>query len=118
MKTRTRRYERAISSVEIAVVLELLHHPYEVSLARRGVDGGGLEPLMAQERGDAHQVGPRIERVLAEAMAEGMGGDVLEASQASVLGDQQLDGPGADALPTLADEELLGRDRGAHLQIG
>jgi hypothetical protein len=69
------------------------------------MDRGGLQPLMAQQRSHTHQVGSRIEGVLAEAVAEGMGRDVLKASQARVLGDRRLDGPGADALPVLPNKE-------------
>ena len=36
----------------------------------------------------------------------------------AVLGDQQLDGPRADALPALTDEQVIGRDGRAHLEIG
>src|SRR4051794_12966790 len=105
-------------SAQIAVLLKLLDHLLEVTLAWGGIDGSRLEPLVAQERGHTHQVGPRIERMLAEAVAEGMRGDILKPRKAGVLGDQQLDGSGADALPALADEELIGRGGRAHLQVG
>src|SRR5438067_1359252 len=68
-------------SARAAVLLELFHHPLKIPLARRGVDGGGLQPLMTQQRSHTHQVSPRIEGVLAEAVAEGMGSHVLEPSQ-------------------------------------
>jgi hypothetical protein len=51
-------------------------------------------------------------------MAEGVRGDVLEPSPATVLVDQRLDGPATETLPALTDEELIGGDRRAHLQIG
>ena len=73
---------------------------------------------MAQERGHAHQVGPRIESMLAEAVTERVGCDSLEASQAGVLGDEQLDRSGADALPALTDEEMIIGDRWAHVAVG
>src|SRR5215212_9047058 len=75
-------------SATVAILLELLHDPLEVPSTGCGVDRRRLEPLMSQKRRYAHQVGSCIERVLAEAMAEGMWRDVLEAGQAPVLGDQ------------------------------
>src|SRR4051794_23572521 len=97
-----------VDSANVAILLELLHDLLEVALTRGRVDRRGFEPLMTQERCHAHQVGPRSESVLAEAVAKGMGRDVLEASQAGILGDQQLDGSGADTLPALTNEELSG----------
>src|SRR4051794_19971008 len=94
-------------SAEITVLLELLHHPLKIPLTWGRVDRCRLQPLMAQERGYAHQVSLRIQRVLAEAVAEGVGGDILKASQATILGHQQLDRPRADPLPALTDEQVI-----------
>src|SRR4051794_10390230 len=72
---------------------------------------------MAQERSHAHQVSPSIERMLAKAVAEGVRSDILEASQPTVLGDQQLNGSRADPIPALTDEKMLGRNGGPNLKI-
>src|SRR3954467_13004611 len=96
----------------IAVLLELFYHLLEIALTRRRVDRRGLQPLVAQQGGHAYEISSCIEGVLPEAVAQGLRRDVLTAGQPSILRDQQLDGPGADPLSTLTDEQLIRRDRG------
>src|SRR5215216_2003119 len=95
---------------QAVVLLELFHDLLEIPSTGCGVDGGRLQPLMTQECGHAHQISPAIQRVLAKAVAGGVGRDVLKASQARRLADQQLHGAGADALPALTEEQLISGD--------
>jgi hypothetical protein len=41
----------AVASAKVAVLLELLHDPLEITLARGGVDRGRLQALVSEERG-------------------------------------------------------------------
>jgi hypothetical protein len=66
-----------------------------------GVEGGGLEIAVAEEDLNGADVGAGFEEVGGEAVAEGMGGDVLV--EAGGLG-----GAGADATDGLLDEGPAG----------
>ena len=62
-----------------------------------GVDLSGLEIGMAQELLDFSDVYPFVEEVRGEAVAEGMGRDLLfDAGSLGCLGDDLLDVPGRE----------------------
>ena len=75
------------------------------------INGGGVDGSVPEELLDKIQIRPGFQQVSGKAVAEGMGSDVfLEACGLAGLGDDMLNGPGADgSVPDLSREEPIFR---------
>ena len=92
------RYARGVLSLVLQAVeraLDLM----EPGLGEVGVDGGGVEALVAEERLDDTQVGAALDEVGGEGVAERTGGDALVHTRALPRqAEGALDAGGVDRL--------------------